>query len=166
MATVSVPLDVGAALVSTSNIPELITTQGTNFPVLGWAFTSANEACFFRFVAQNYGSGNLSLLLDWYARAATAPTTGSVTWGGALSVITPSDAQSILTDSYATENTQSSTQSSTINGVIRATVTISNLDSLASGDTVSLRVRITSNTMGSPSSDAVLIGATVTYSDT
>ena len=165
MATVSVPLDVGAAVVSTSNIPELIVTQGTNFPVLGWAFTSANEAIFFRFVAQNYGSGNLSLLLDWYARTG-APSSGSVTWGGALSVLTPSDAQSILTDSYATENTQSSTQSSTSNGLIRATVTISNLDSLASGDSVSLRVRLTSNTMASSASDAVLIGATVTYSDT
>jgi hypothetical protein len=165
MATVSVPFDVGAALVGTSNIPELIVTQGTNFPILGYAFGAANEAIFFRFVAQNYGSGNVTLLLDWYARAGTAPTTGSVTWGGALSVITPSDATNITTDSYATENTQSSTQNSTINGVVRATLTISNLDSLAAGDTVSLRVRITSNTMGSPASDAVLIGATVTYSD-
>jgi hypothetical protein len=165
MATVSVPFDVGAALVGTSNIPELITTQGTNFPILGYAFGAANEAIFFRFTAQNYGSGNVTLLLDWYARTG-APSSGSVTWGGALSVLTPSDATNITTDSYATENTQSSTQNSTSNGFVRATLVISNLDSLAAGDTVSLRVRITSNTMASSASDAVLFGVTATYSDT
>jgi hypothetical protein len=163
MATVSVPFDVGAALVGTANIPELITTQGTDFPVLGYAFGVANEAIFLRFTAQNYGSGNVSLLLDWYARTV-GTTTGSVTWGGALSVLTPSDGTSILTDSYATENTQSSTTNGTGNGIVRATVTISNLDSLAAGDSVSLRIR--STTFSSFSGDAVLIGATVTYSDT
>ena len=160
MATVSVPFDVGAALVGTSNIPELVITQGTNFPVAHYAFGAASEAIFFRFVAQNYGSGNVSLLLDWYGKTATS---GSVTWGGALSVITPGDSQSVLTDGFATENTQNTTTAGSTGHITRTTVTISNLDSLAAGDTVVLRVRSTSFTTFS--GDAALIGVTITYSD-
>jgi hypothetical protein len=161
MATVSVPLDVAAAIVSTANIPELVVIQGSSFPIIGYAFGVANEAIYFRFVAQNYGSGNLSLLLDWYSRSAD--TSGSVTWGGAISVITPGDATSIIADTFATETTTSSTVNGTGSGVARATVTISNLDSLAAGDTVTLQVRAT--TFTSFTGDALLIGVTITYSD-
>lgn len=163
MATVVKELPLEGAQVAASNIPELITTQGTNFPECGWAFGTANEAIFFpRVYFNNYGSGNVSLLIDWYARTV-GTVSGSVTWGGALSVITPSDAQSVLTDAFATENTQATTTSSTGNGLVRTTLVISNLDSLAANDTVKIRLRATAFTTFT--GDAVVLGVTVNYSD-
>jgi hypothetical protein len=169
VATVFYPIPIFSANLRTTNIPELITTQGTGaanpFPVQGWAFGVANEALYTeRLVLPNFGASNstMSLLLDWYART-TATTTGSVTWGGSISVLTPSDAISILTDDLATENTQATTTNSTGNGLVRTTVTLSNLDSLTALDNLTLRIRTTLFT--SFTGDAVLTAAFFQYSD-
>ena len=172
MATVSIgfpPESATVAVVNGVTIPELVTIPGTtatNAPVItGYAFGVANEGIFFRFTAMNYGASNpnVTVLLDWMART-TATVSGSVTWGAALSVLTPGDAQSMITDGIATENTQSSTTSSTGNGPTRCTITVTNLDSLAAGDTVLLRIRSTAFT--SFTGDALLFGVTVQYPDT
>lgn len=163
MATVTLPVPILSAATQTSNIPELVIIQGTNFPLQGWAFGVANEAIFpERLVINNYGSGSVSLLLDWQARTV-GTVTGSVTWGGAVSVITPGDAQSVNTDAFAAENTQATTTSATGNGMVRTTITLSNLDSLAAMDSLQLRIRTTAFT--SFSGDAILLGATLQYSD-
>lgn len=168
MATVSIVLPPESATVAVVNgvtIPELVTIPGTtatNAPLItGYAFSVANEGIFFRFQAFNYGSGNVSVLCDWMART-TATVTGSITWGAALSVVTPGDAQSLITDGIATENTQNTTTSATGNGMVRTTIAVSNLDSLAAGDSVLLRIRMTATAI---TGDAFLLGVTVQYSD-
>lgn len=163
MATVSIGIPPECASFLSTNIPELLQTNGTNFPVVGLAFGAVNEAAFYRFTAWNYGASNpnVSLLVDWYPR--TAAVSGNVSWGGSLSVITPFDAQSILTDAFATEATTNGSVSGTSNGVVRTTVTITSLDSLAAGDTVELRVRCTTYALSA--GDAVIVGLTVQYPD-
>lgn len=166
MATVYRPLGIGAAIPHATLIPELVKIDGTNFPLFGWAFDAAtDEQLSWRFKASNYGSGNLTLILDWYSRAGS--TTNEVRWGAALSVLTPGDAQSMETDALATENTVDSTVNGTPRGLTRATITISNLDSLANNDSVELRVRrVGSNAADDMAGDAVLVGLEVQYSDT
>lgn len=167
MATVSQPLDIGAGIPHSTNIPELVKVDGTNFPVFGYAFADAtqDDQISFRWPALNYGSGNVSLIIDWYSR--TGQTTGAVVWGGALSVLTPGDAQSVETDGLATENTQTTTVTGTARALTRSTVTISNLDSLAANDSVEMRVRrLQSNGSDTMTGDAIIVGVYVQYSDT
>lgn len=170
MATVSIVLPPESATVAVVNgvtIPELVTIPGTtatNAPVIiGYAFSVANEGLFFRFQAFNYGASNpnVSVLCDWMART-TATVTGTVTWGAALSVVTPGDPQSLITDGIATENTQNTTTSATGNGMVRTTITVTNLDSLTAGDSVLLRIRMTATAI---TGDAFLLGVTVQYPD-
>ncbi|HKZ83793.1 MAG TPA: hypothetical protein VJ793_09065 [Anaerolineae bacterium] len=162
MATVTKELPPESWTPHATSTPELVVIAGTNYPPVGYAFAtgSANETIYARFVANDYGGGNLTVLLDWYSRSGS--TTNSVTWGGALSVLTPGDAQSVETDAFATENTQATTVNGTARGLTRTTLTISNLDSLAANDSVEMRIRRTDNSMAG---DAILIGVTVQYSN-
>lgn len=163
MANVYHYLDAGCWAPGTTVIPEAVTVQGTNYPLPGWAFAtgSANEAIYARFRAILYASGNLTVDVDWYSRSGS--TSGSPTWGAALSVLTPGDAQSMESDTFATENTQSTAVNGTAKGLTRTTITVSNLDSLAIDDSVELRLRRTDNSM---TGDAIMIGVTVYYLST
>ena len=166
MATVYRPLGIGAAIPHATNQPELTKEDGTNFPVWGYAFADStqDDQISWRFKASNYGSGNLTLIIDWYSRSGS--TTGAVVWGGALSVLTPGDAQSVLTDALATENTVTTTVNGTARGLTRSTITLSNLDSLAANDSVELRVRrLQSNGSDTMTGDATIVGLEVQYSD-
>jgi hypothetical protein len=162
MATIPIPLDLESATVGTSNIPEKVLLQGTNSAVPAWAFGVANEAIFVRFKAYNYGSGNLTLKLIWAARTA-GTLSGSVTWGGSIMALTPGDTQSILTDAFATETTQSTTTSGNANAAVETTITLTNLDSIAANDWVTIRLRATA--FSSFTGDALLLDAGITYSD-
>lgn len=167
MANVTIYLDPGCFVPHATLIPELVDIAGTNYPVFGWAFTPAAanfEQLTCRWLATNYGASNpnVSVLFDWYSRAGS--TTGTVSWGAALSVLTPGDAQPVETDAFATENTQAGTVNGTARGLVRTTVTISNLDSLTADDTVAMRIRRVDTT--GIAGDAVLIGVTVRYVDT
>lgn len=167
MATVPVPLGVGAFVPHATNIPELDKLDGTNFPVFFWAFADStqDDQMSTRFLAANYGSGNVSVIIDWYSRSGS--TSGAVVWGAALSVLTPGDAQSIETDAFATENTQTTTVNGTAKGLTRTTITVSNLDSLAANDSVELRItRRQSNGSDTMVGDACIVDVNVTYSDT
>ena len=98
------------------------------------------------------------------ASRAVSATSGTVTWGAALSVLTAdTDNVSELTDSFATENTANGTAASSAGRVFSTAITVSNLDSLAANDTVMMRIRRTDN---GASGDCVLLGVLVTYSDT
>lgn len=161
MGTVRQYIDALAFVPHGTLIPELVVVQGTNFPVYGWAFTiNTNEQLSVRLKAISYGSGNVTAIIDFLSR--TGVTTGNVTWGCALSVLTPGDAQSMLTDALATENTQTTAINGTASGLTRSTVTITNLDSLAADDSVELRLRRTDNSMAG---DAIFLGVEIQYSD-
>lgn len=150
-----------------SAFPQSVRFAGTNFPVEGLAFdAAADEACVAKFIAANYGSGNLTVNLTWYAANATS---GVVRWGAAIAAITPeTDTQDVEADTFATENTVDDTQLGTTSKRIQtATITVSNLDSLAANDLVFLRIRrVGSNGADTMANDAVLVAVELTYSDT
>ena len=163
MATVKQFLDPKGGDVSTSAIPELQNIIGTNYPECTYAFTvNTNEALYFRWKAASYGSGNVTVKV---VCAALTATSGTITFGAALSVITPdTDNQDFRTDAFATENTANATAASSAGRLLTVTITVSNLDSLAADDMVKMRVRRTDN---GATGDVVIIGPIeISYSDT
>lgn len=147
--------------VQASNIPEFVVIQGTNNPISGVAFGTANEALFRSFVAINYASGNITVKLNWYSRSGS--TSSTVTWGAAIQAVTPGDAQSMETDSFATETTQATTVNGTARGLTQTSITVTNLDSIAAGDRVNLRIRMTAKGM---TGDAILETIELSYLST
>jgi hypothetical protein len=147
--------------------PQSVRFAGTNFPVTGLAYDAAAiEAASTRFKAKNYGSGNITCILTWYADNATS---GDVVWGAAIAAITPeTDSQDVETDSFATENTVTDSHlGTTSHRLHNATITISNLDSIAANDIVFLRIRRVANDGGDTmANDAILVCVELTYSDT
>lgn len=166
MATVHQALDVGAAQFLSSSFPAL-TRNGTNFPAVGLAYdAAADEAAFWMLRATNYGSGNVTVKLHWYADTASS---GDVIWGCQLAAITANtDTQDVETKSLATANTATDSHLGTTGQRLHEIdVTVSNLDSLANGDAVWLRVYRDADAGGDTmSGDAVLTGVFVSYSDT
>lgn len=147
--------------------PALTKINGSNFPVSSLAFDAAtDEAAFWKFVATNYGSGNLTIRIYWYADSAS---TGDVVWEAQLSAITPNaDSQDIETDGLAAVNNVTDSHIGTTGQRLHSCdITLSNLDSLAAGDFVHLRIARDANAAGDTmTGDAILVGATVEYSDT
>lgn len=167
MATVYQQLDPGAAQYLGSSAPALVKTNGTNFPVWGLAYdAAAAENAYWMMRAISYGSGNLTVDLDWYADTASS---GVVRWGVQIAAITPdADAQDVETKALATAQTADDTHLGTTGQRLhRAPVTVSNLDSLANGDDVWIKVyRDAANAADTLTGDAILVGVTVSYSDT
>jgi hypothetical protein len=166
MATVYQQLDPGSAQFLSTAFPALV-KNGSNFPVLGLAYdAAADEAAFWLIRAANYGSGNVTVDIDWYADTATAD---DVVWSVQLAAITPNtDSTDVETKALATANTATHTHLGTTGQRLhRATVTVTNLDALAADDDVWVRVaRDADNAADTMTGDAVLTLATVSYSDT
>lgn len=167
MATVTQQWSAAAAELRSTAFPQLVKANGTNIPVSGYAFdASAAEDLFFDFEAVAYGSGNLTVRLRWYADTAS---TGAATWGAAIAALTPNtDTQDVETDALAAAATTTTTHLGTTGQrEHETTVTVTALDSLATGDTVRLRVfRDAANAADTMLGDAILTRVTVTYSDT
>lgn len=169
MATVSVFFDpIGARLFS-SGIPELILINGTGtvpWPSMGYAFdAAADEYIYFVWKVRNYGSGNITLNIDWYNRSGT--TTGNAVLSGAIGCITSGDTTSVEAKTLATATTATDAVNSNAKGMKTTAVTISNLDSITNGDFVALRVgRVGSNGSDTMANDLVIIGVELQYSDT
>jgi hypothetical protein len=167
MATVFQQLPVASAVMRTTTFPALVQANGTNIPVRGLAFDAATEeACFFTFRAVNYGSGNLTLDVYWYADTASS---GDVIWGAAIAAITPNtDSQDVETDALATATTATDSHLGTTGQRLHhVAVTISNLDSLANGDIVQLQVYRDADAAGDTmTGDAILTNLVLSYSDT
>jgi len=140
---------------------------GTNFPIHVLAFDAASdEAAHIVFRASNYGSGNLTVAIDWYADSASS---GDVVWGAQIAAITPdTDSQDIETDALATASTVTDSHLTTVGQRLhRASITVSNLDSLAADDDVFLRLyRDADNGSDTMTGDALVVLVTVSYSDT
>lgn len=166
MATVTQHLDPGAAQFLSTAFPALV-RNGTNFPITGLAYdATGDEAAYWALRATNYGSGNLTVKLHWYADTATS---GAVVWGVQLAAITPNtDTQDVETKTLATANTATDTHLGTTGQRLHEIdVTVSNLDSLANGDAVWLRIYRDADAAGDTmAGDAILTGVTVSYSDT
>lgn len=167
MANVRCDLEPEAAQFLATAFPQFDKANGTNFPVSGLRYdASADEAAFWKIDSFNYGSGNITCDLLWYAENAT---TGVVRWEAAIAAITPNtDTQDVTTDALATVQTFDDTHLGTTGKRVHsAQITISNLDSVAADDIVFVRIRrIGSNAADTMANDAWLIQARLTYSDT
>lgn len=167
MAAVSLFFTPEEGLPPASNPATYDVVSGTNFPVSSLDFDAAtDESIFFKFRAVNYGSGNLTLALDWYADTAS---TGSVVWGAQIACITPdTDSQDIETKAFATANSVTDTHLGTTGQRLhRALLTLSNLDGLAADDWCVLKIfRDADHGSDDLAGDACLVGLTVSYPDT
>jgi len=167
MATVYQDIAPQSAAFATSSFPAIVQNAGTSFPVEGLAFdASSQENAYFPRCATSYGSGNLTLEIDWYADTASS---GDVVWGAALAAITPdTDTQDAEMKAFATAQTVTDSHLGTTGQrVHRASLTISNLDSLATGDRVWLKLyRDAASGSDTMSGDAIVVGLRLSYSDT
>lgn len=150
-----------------ASFPAFDRIQGTNGPVSRLLYdASATETAFWKFVAFNYGSGNITCDIEWYA---TNATTGTVRWEVAVAAITPeSDSQDVETKAYATSHTVDDPHLGTTSKRLqRAQVAISNLDSLAAGDRVQIKVsRLGGHANDTLANDVALTAVLLSYSDT
>lgn len=167
MATVKMEFLPEAAVFLSSAFPQYKSIAGSNFPVPGLFFDAGtDESAFWHFNAVNYGSGNLTLTVYWYADTASS---GDVIWGAQIAAITAnSDSQDIETDSLATATTATDTHLGTTGQRLHSIdITISNLDSLAANDHVTLKVYRDADAGGDTmTGDAALVSAVLAYSDT
>ena len=166
MATVYQQMEPAAAHFLSSAFPQ-IKTNGTNFPAVGLAFdAAADEAAYWRLDAVNYGSGNLTVRVEWYADTATS---GDVVWGVQLAAITANtDSGDVESKALATANTATDTHLGTTGQRLhQIDVTVSNLDSLAARDALWVKLyRDADNASDTMTGDAIVTGVTVSYSDT
>lgn len=170
MATIPFDIPIETAIPAATNGAQQIVFSGTNFPVRALAFDggSTDESVYFFLGSiSNYGSGNLTLRIGWYADTAAS---GNVVWGAAIAAITPNtDTQDIETKAFATANTQQDVHLGTTNQRDHSVdLTISNLDSLANGDHVWLHFyRDASDTTNDTmTGDALVFELKLLYSDT
>lgn len=168
MATVKQQLSPRAFIPASTNGAAFKVVAGTNFPVLSLAFDggSTDETVYTTFRAASYGSGNLTLKLNWYADTASS---GDVVWGAAIAAITPdTDSQDVETKSFATANTVTDSHLGTTGQRLHTcTIVISNLDSLAADDLVALQIYRDASDTGTDTmtGDACLLWAELSYSD-
>lgn len=166
MATVTQYFLPESAQFQTTAFPAIMKVAGTNFPVMSLAYdTTTVERAYWHFHAVNYGSGNITCTIYWYADTAT---TNGVVWETALAAITPNtDTQNVETKAFATVNTAADTNLGNSQQVHSIAVTISNLDSLANDDECWLRIsRLTTDGSDTMAGDAMLMGFKLEYSDT
>lgn len=167
MATIKIALDPRQFIPATSAGAAFKAIAGSAFPVVCLAFdASTEETVYTAFQAASYGSGNLTLALQWYADTASS---GDVVWNAAIAAITPnSDTQDIETKTFATSNTVTDTHLGTTGQRLHSTsITISNLDSIAADDFVALKFyRNATSGSDTMTGDAMLVMAELSYSDT
>lgn len=165
MGTVQQYLTPEEAVTLSSNFAQYVKADGTNFPVSGLAYdTTATETAMWKWTPTNYGSGNLSVEIVWYAATASS---GDVAWGAGIAAITPNtDSQDVTTDGWGTTPLVSDTHLGTTGKRLHSvTVTVSDVDSMAPGDECWLRV-LRNGATDSMSGDAILTSVRLAYSDT
>ena len=128
---------------------------------------STDEAAFWRLPVAGYTSGNLTIDIEWNSWGSQ--TTGTVVWEAQLAAYTPeTDTGAIESKALGTLNyVQDTHLGTTATRLMRCTITLSNLDSLADGDAVWLRIArdaTGTNATDSMTGDAGFAGAWVTYS--
>lgn len=116
-------------------------TVGTNPTIFGPAFDGSGttkQYMNYVFRASNYASGNLTVDIDHICTGSA--TTGTVKWECAIAVVAAGAATALTTKSFATATSTTTTVNSTSKGTSRSTVTVSNLDSLAIDNIVTLQI--------------------------
>lgn len=167
MATVKTELDVWGDVGHATNYPIKSLVVGTNFSIRTLSFDQSTiQTTYFSFQAINYGSSSITCKISWYANGVT---TGDVVWSAALAAITANtDTESIISKAFATANTVTDSHlGTTATRLHEAVITISNLDSLATGDWCVLKVfRDASNGSDTMAATAYVVGISLEWSDT
>ena len=167
MATIKIALDPRQFIPASSNGAQFKVIAGSNFPIVALAFDATTEESVYTSIrAASYGSGNLTLTLQWYADTASS---GDVVWGAQIAADTPNtDTQDIETKAFATASTVTDSHLGTTGQRLHeCSITISNLDSLAADDYVALRVyRAAADGSDTMTGDSLLTMAELSYSDT
>lgn len=141
--------------------------NGTNSPVPRLLYdAAATESAYWRLEALDYGVGDITVDLLWYAVNAT---TGVIRWEVAMAAITPeTDSQDVETDGLAAAITVDDTHLGTTSKRLHkatAVITGASLDSVAAGDQCVLRVsRIGGNAADTMANDAALTEVRISYS--
>jgi len=144
--------------------PDYRVVQGTNFPVTALYYgNGTNPRAAWKFKAVNYGSGNITLDIEWYAPTIT---TGTVLFTAQLAAITPdTDATDIEAKALAAANTVTDTNlGAPAKRLHTASITITNLDGITANDEAYIILERTGsdNTLG----EAIAITkCTISYSD-
>lgn len=162
MATVPIILDARSAEVEPTAVPELITDTAPNG---GYAFdASTTEIVYHKLTALSYGSGNLTLVVKWYSRAAA--TSGSVAWATEIAASSPGDTTAMTAKTFDAAQSTVTAVNTTAGGPTATSITITNLDSLAADDELWIKIyRDTANGSDTLSGDAVYTSGYLTYSD-
>lgn len=117
------------------------------------------EYVFLRPNLADYASGNLTLILDWYSTLGAV--TGSVTWTASMFAVSSGDAASVETKTFATSQSVTTAANTTAKGEKQSALTITNLDSLAAGDYVV--IRLSRSSTDSMAGSALLVRAGLIY---
>jgi hypothetical protein len=167
MATVYIQLSPRAAIPDTTTGAQHVLFDGTNFPVPVLAFdTTTEEQAYWTGRAVLYGSGNITVDVDWHADTASS---GVVRWGVAIAAITPNtDSDDIETYAFATAIEADDTHLGTTGQRLhRATITLSNLDGIAADDWFAFQLyRDVGDAADTMAGDALVDLVTLSYSDT
>lgn len=167
MATIRVPIFAREAIPAATNGAQHRMVEGTNYPVPSLEFDgSTSETAYFPVLVLGYGSGNLTATIGWYADTAS---TGNVVFGASIAAITPNtDTQDVETKAFATEVLGTDTHLGTTGQRLHEfDITINQLDSVASGDAVMLRLaRKTADASDDMAGNALVTYVILAYSDT
>lgn len=149
--------------------PQYVRNYGTAFTVTGLAFpTTSATIIFWKFTPSGYTGGDITCDVIWYADTSTTSSHG-VAWQVQLAAITPGvDTQNVETKALAAGQLATTDLGSTDpQKLMKTTVVISNLDSVAAGDEVWLALtRVTSNAADDLSGDAIVTSVRLSYGDT
>jgi len=161
-----------ASFFGPAGFPEFRATPGANFTVTGLAYDGAGslpEEAAWKFTPVNYGSGDMTVDVIWYAESGTS---GAVKWWAAVAAITPDvDTQNVETKFYASPvSTVVDNHLGTVGKRLhKATITIAaaNLNSMAAGDECWIRLfREPADAEDTIDADVIVTSVRVSYSDT
>lgn len=165
MATSSFYLPPELAAPGASAFPAFIKRDGTATGTgLAYDATTA-ETAFWKFNLPGYTTGNITCDVLWYSDTSTTSTHG-VVWQVAIAAITPSvDTSNVETKAFATaQQGTSDIGSANAKILIKTTVAISNLDSVAAGDEVYMKItRLVSDGSDDMTGDAIMTSVRITY---
>lgn len=164
MATGYMPIPLTAMVPNTGTPTILRTTEGRYY--IPFDSSSAEYAIVGGLILPgNYASG-LIARVQWSASGASAPgaTVDTVEWSIEIMAVTPGDAVSMLTDSFATPNTQTDeADNTTARALMECTITCSNDDGIAAGDNFSIIFGRTAAASNKLAEDAWLWGLSLEY---
>lgn len=164
MATGTILLPILAAIGDPTNPPGIAFASGTNRPYLTFDGTAAIEACVWTFrMPENYDSG-LNAYIQWSGSSSTT-TSHTVQWTVKVMALTPDTDGAADSDSYDSENVVSDDiLGTTAKRIQECSVALSNADSVAAGDYVSIQLsRDYSDAADDLAEDAWLWGFTLEY---